>query len=162
MTERKPTGASWRSWIEHQITEGQRGGAFDDLVGAGKPIADIGVVHDEMWWVKAKLRDEEIDWLPPTIAIRAEREAAIDAALAAPDETTVRLVIDDLNRRIRYVNSHATAGPPSSVVVVDVEMILERWRVAHPAPEPTPPSSSPASAAEPAQRRRWWRRTRRA
>jgi len=161
MTERKPTGLSWESWIDRQIQEGREQGAFDDLSGSGRPFDDIGVVHDEMWWVKAKLRDEDISYLPPTIAIRTERAAAIDAAMLAETEATARLLIDDVNQQIRYVNSHATAGPPSSVMTVDVETFIERWRVAHPGHDA--PVGLPDARTEPdspVHRRRWRQRWR--
>jgi hypothetical protein len=132
MTERKPEGLSWQSWVDRQIREGQQGGAFDDLDGRGRPIDDIGVVHDELWWLKAKLRDEDIEYLPPTIAIRAERAAAIDAAMDSSTEATARVIIEDVNARIRYINSHGAGGPPSTAVAIDVETLLDRWQAAHP------------------------------
>src|SRR5262245_50270332 len=36
MTERKPAGMSFTSWIDQQIEEAAERGAFDDLPGAGK------------------------------------------------------------------------------------------------------------------------------
>ena len=134
MTEHKPTGVSWESWAERQIAEGRRAGLFDGLDGEGKPIEGLDEPHDEEWWVKAKLRREQIDYLPPTIAIRGERDAAIAAALEAADEAAARLIIERLNDRIRYVNSHTVSGPPSTVWVVDLDSILERWRAVHPEP----------------------------
>ena len=125
MTERTPTGLSWASWTEQQIEEGRRAGLFDGLDGAGKPIDGLDEPHDEEWWVKAKLRREKIDYLPPAIAIRGERDAAIDAALDASDEREVRRILEQINDRIRYVNSHTVSGPPSTVWVVDEESVLE-------------------------------------
>jgi len=157
MTERKPTGLSWESWIDRQIREGQAQGAFDDLSGAGQPNERIGVVHDEMWWIKAKLRDEDINYLPPTIAIRTERADAIDAAMLANTEDAARVLIDDVNARIRYVNSHATAGPPSSVMTIDVETFIERWRAAHPGHDTADvPPEAPDETGETVDQRRWW------
>jgi hypothetical protein len=164
MTERKPSGVRWQSWTEHLIAEGQRAGAFDELDGTGRPIDDIGVVHDEMWWVKAKLRDEEINELPPTLAIRAERDAAVDQARAAATEMDVRTILDDINRRIRYVNSYATDGPPSSVMTIDVEEFVSRWsgtRPQCPVPAPEPDEMTDAAVVVPDRRRRWWQRFRR-
>ena len=164
MTERKPTGLSWESWTEKQIEEGRRAGLFDGLDGAGKPIEGLDGPHDEEWWVKAKLRREQIDYLPPTIAIRRERDAAVAAALEAADERVARRILEQVNDRIRYVNSHTVSGPPSTVWVVDEESILERWRAAHPAVEPEPDVGSDDPAAEePAvlRRRRLGRRRRR-
>ena len=161
MTERKPTGVSWASWTERQIDEGRRAGLFDGLDGEGKPIEGLDGPHDEEWWVKAKLRREKIEYLPPTIAIRQERDTAVAAALDATDEYEVRRIIGEVNDRIRYVNSHTVTGPPSTVWVVDVDSILERWRVTHPLPAtaagPRPPADDDPGAA-PRGPTRWWRR----
>lgn len=162
MTERKPPRLSWESWTEKQIEDGRRAGLFDGLDGQGKPIPGLDGNRDEDWWVKAKLRREEIDYLPPTIAIRGERDAAVAAALDAGDESEVRRLIEQLNDRIRYVNSHTVAGPPSTVWVVDVEPILERWRSAHP-PEPVAGGEDVAARAPerwPSLWRRRWSRVR--
>lgn len=162
MTERKPTGLSWESWTEKQIEEGRRAGFFDGLEGQGKPIEGLDGAHDEEWWIKAKLRREKIDYLPPTIAVRGERDAAIAAALDAASEADARQVLEQVNDRIRYVNSHTVSGPPSTVWVVDVDSMLERWRAAHPDP-PSARCDPPAALDQPPQRRRsarWWRRVR--
>lgn len=141
VTEHKPPGLSWESWAERQIEEGRRAGLFDGLDGEGKPIDGLDGPHDEEWWVKAKLRREDIDYLPPTIAIRGERDAAVAAALDARDEAEARRLIEEINERIRYVNSHTVSGPPSTVWVVDVESILERRRLGRPSepPDDEPP-----------------------
>ena len=156
MTERKPPRLSWESWTEKQIEDGRRAGLFEGLDGQGKPIPGLDGNRDEDWWVKSKLRREGIDYLPPTIAIRGERDAAVAAALDAADESELRRLIEQLNDRIRYVNSHTVAGPPSTVWVVAVEPILERWRAAHP-PEPVA-GGEVAPAREPERRPGLWRR----
>ena len=38
MTERKPPGTSWETWIDAQIRVAMEQGAFDNLPGAGKPL----------------------------------------------------------------------------------------------------------------------------
>jgi hypothetical protein len=38
MTERKPAGMSFTSWIDQQIDEARERGAFGNLPGAGKPL----------------------------------------------------------------------------------------------------------------------------
>jgi hypothetical protein len=167
VTERKPTGLSWESWTEKQIEEGRRAGLFDGLDGAGKPIEGLDGTHDEDWWIKAKLRREEIEYLPPTIAIRAERDAAVARALVASDEAGVREVIEEINGRIRYVNSHTVSGPPSTVWVVDVDEILTQWRRDRPPPlAPVLPEPTEMARSGCAERNRngifrWWGRGRR-
>ena len=49
MTERKPPGIGFQTWVERQIREAMERGEFDDLSGAGKPIADLDKAHDELW-----------------------------------------------------------------------------------------------------------------
>ena len=63
-----------------QILEATERGAFDNLPGAGRPIEDLDKPHDELWWVKQKLRRENLSYLPPTIALRKEAEDALAAA----------------------------------------------------------------------------------
>ncbi len=147
MTEHKPTGLRWESWTEKQIEEGRRAGLFDGLDGAGKPIEGLDGPHDEEWWIKAKLRREKLDYLPPTIAIRGERDAAIAAALDARDEAEARSILEQVNDRIRYVNSHTVSGPPSTVWVVDVDSILERRRLVGPEEPATVISASESDGA---------------
>jgi Domain of unknown function (DUF1992) len=49
MTERKPAGTSWESWIDSQIRVAQEQGAFDNLPGAGKPLPNIDQEYDPLW-----------------------------------------------------------------------------------------------------------------
>jgi hypothetical protein len=128
---RKPPGVSWETWVERQIREGIERGEFDDLPGKGKPIADVGVTHDELWWVRKKLQREKVSYLPPTLAIRKERDDALERIAAATREVEVHRIVEEINVRIRYVNSHATGGPPSTVMPLDLDDVLDRWRATH-------------------------------
>ncbi len=128
MTERKPPGLSWETWIDRQIREGMERGDFDGLPGHGQPLRDLDRPRDELWWVKDKLRREEVSYLPPTLAIRKDVEDARSAMAAAGTENEVRQIVDELNDRIRKVNREVTAGPASSTSPLDVEEELERWR----------------------------------
>ena len=168
MTERKPVNASWESWIERQIQDGRRDGAFDDLSGAGRPIAHLDRPHDEHWWIREKLRRENVDVTPPTIAIRMDRDVTLVAALEATSESEVRDLIHGLNERIAYVNSHVTFGPPSTLSILDPDAIVERWHAAHPAPPADSAGCGPPGYDRPRPPvppagvvRRRWRRFRR-
>ncbi|MBW3648094.1 MAG: DUF1992 domain-containing protein, partial [Actinobacteria bacterium] len=54
MTERKPAGVSFESWVERQLREARERGSFDDLPGTGKPLQPAS--FDELAWVREKLR----------------------------------------------------------------------------------------------------------
>jgi hypothetical protein len=130
VTEKKPPGVSWESWVESQIRESMERGEFADLPGAGKPLPTIEQPADEMWWVREKLRRENVSFLPPTLAIRKELEDALDRVSRADSEAAVRSIVMGINERIVQINSRATSGPPSSVMPLDVEEVLEKWRAA--------------------------------
>lgn len=120
----------WESAVEQQIRDGMRRGEFDRLPGSGKPLEGISDDHDEDWWLKAKLRAERLSYLPPTIRIRKELEEAREAMLKTSSESVVRRIIDDINQRIRDINRRGAEGPPSTVMVLDPEAELVRWRAA--------------------------------
>ena len=128
MTERKPPGVGFGSWVERQIREAAERGAFDNLPGAGKPIADLDKPHDELWWVKQKLRRENLSYLPPTIALRKEAEDALAAAYRARSEDQVRRIVADINGKIVDGNRKATSGPPLNLMPFDVERVVRTWR----------------------------------
>lgn len=128
MTERKPAGVSWESWVDQQVREAQERGEFDNLPGTGKPIPGIDEPYDELWWVKQKLRRENVEWLPPTLALRKTRDDALDRASRAPSEAAIREIIADINAKIVECNRMPGSGPPTNMMPVDVEKIVRRWR----------------------------------
>jgi hypothetical protein len=128
MTERRPPGVSFETWVERQIREATERGEFDNLPGAGKPIADLDKPHDELWWVKQKLRRENLSYLPPTIALRKEAEDALLAASRAGSEAQVRRIVADINRKILEGNRKAASGPPLNLMPFDVERVVRTWR----------------------------------
>ena len=99
MTERKPPGIGFETWVERQIREATERGEFDNLPGAGKPIEDLDKSHDELWWVKQKLRRERLSYLPPTIALRKEAEDALVAASQAGSAAEVRRIVRACHER---------------------------------------------------------------
>jgi hypothetical protein len=128
MTERKPPGVGFETWVERQLREAAERGAFDDLPGAGKPIPDLDKPHDELWWVKQKLRRENFSYLPPTIALRKQAEEALEAASRAGSEAEVRRIVADINAKIIEGNRKAASGPPLNLAPSDVERVVRDWR----------------------------------
>lgn len=128
MTERKPPGVSWESWIERQIRESIERGEFDALPGTGERLADLDRPRDENWWIRQKLRREDVSYLPPALELRKQVDDALEQVERAATEAQVRQIITAINERIRYLNSHLTSGPPSTLMPLDVERVVERWR----------------------------------
>lgn len=128
MTERKPRDESWESWVERQIQDAMERGEFDNLPGQGKPIPDLHEPYDELWWVRDKLRREQLSDLPPALEVRRELDDTRTRIAAATSEAEVRRLVAAINDRILYVNTHTIAGPPTDLVPLDVERVLEEWR----------------------------------
>ena len=128
MTERKPPGIGFQTWVERQIREAMERREFDNLPGAGRPIPDLDSPHDELWWIKQKLRREHLSYLPATLALRKEAEDALLAAAQARSEAQVRRIVTEINRKIVEGNRTAASGPPLNLMPFDVERVVRTWR----------------------------------
>lgn len=132
MTERKPQGMSFTSWIDKQIADAERRGVFDNLPGAGKPLdlkrdgdADYGQA-----WMRDYARREGVspeEFLPTPLRLRREIERLTEAVGELASEQEVREVVGDLNRRILEWR-RIPVGPPVYVRLVDKEDMVRRWR----------------------------------
>jgi hypothetical protein len=131
MTERKPPGVSFESWVDRQIREAADRGEFDDLPGAGKPLPGLDKPYDELWWIKQKMHREGVSCLPPTLALRKEAEDALAAASQAASERQVRQIVADINEKIREAIRRPPSGPPLNLAPFDVEDVVREWREQH-------------------------------
>jgi hypothetical protein len=128
MTERKPAGTSWESWIEAQIRVAQEQGAFDNLPGAGKPLPDRGQAYDPLWWVKQLAEREQVSLMPPSLELMRKVEKELATLETLPDEATVRRRITALNVEIGKLNATVVEGPPTRLAKLDVDQVVARWR----------------------------------
>ncbi|MEW6477263.1 MAG: DUF1992 domain-containing protein [Actinomycetota bacterium] len=126
--QKKPPKISWESWVERKIRESMERGEFDNLPGSGKPIPDLARPYDELWWLRKKLRDEQLSIDPPTLVLRKELDETLVRIAGARDEAEVRRLVTAINERIVYVNSHTFFGPPSDLAPLNVERIVAEWR----------------------------------
>ncbi len=160
MTERKPPGTSFVSWIDRQIAEAEERGAFDNLPGAGQPLPrrseDAGQA-----WLRDYMRREGVssdDLLPTPLKLRKEAEQLADFVPGLRCEQEVRDAVADLNDRILRWR-RIPLGPPVFLPLVDEDAMVARWHAGQPgaAPASSPP---PSHTPSPAPRRRWWHRRR--
>ena len=119
---------SWNVLAEERIQAAQSEGEFDNLPGFGKPIPGIDEPHDDLWWVKDKLKREQLSSLPPALAIRLDVEKSLEAIADLASEQHVRQAVATLNDRIRKASFGVTWGPPVDVVPLNVEEVLGNWR----------------------------------
>lgn len=152
--------------VERQIRQAQQRGAFDNLPGAGKPLRDLGGPHDENWWLRQHLLREGVSgaaFLPPALALRKEIEDLPERIRELPTEAQVRLAVELLNERILDALRKPGEGPPVTVMAVDPEETVLRWKFARIALRSAPrtaarPEDEPAPPNQP---RRPWRLRRR-
>lgn len=118
--------------MERQIREAAERGEFDDLPGRGKPIPGANEPYDELWWVKDKLRRENVSYLPPTLALRKEAEEARAAAREAGSEAEARRLIAEINKKILLALSRPPEGPPLNLRPFNPDVVAAEWRDRHP------------------------------
>ncbi|MER5763541.1 DUF1992 domain-containing protein [Streptomyces sp. NPDC002082] len=128
MTERKPPGVSFESFVDRQIRQAGERGDFEDLPGFGKPLASLDAPYDELWWIKGKLHREGFAVLPPALALRKEAEDAREALKAARTERQARALLTEINTKIRTALRRPPPGPPLNLKEFDVEAELTHWR----------------------------------
>jgi len=160
MTERKPQGMNFRSWIDQQIADAEERGVFDNLPGAGKPLPRRrGEVDYGQAWLRDYARREGVaaeEFLPTPLRLRREIERLREAVPRMRSSGEVLQAVSDLNRRILEWRK-IPMGPPIFVPLVKKEEMVSRWRAAQAArtaPQEAPPSPPPAAR----RRRGGWRR----
>jgi hypothetical protein len=120
----------YESSIDRQLREAQERGEFDNLPGAGKPLPGAGGEYDEDWWVKDWLRREGAGAgvLPPTLAVRREREDTDRLVDRLHSEQAVREHVARLNEQIRKARVGLLDGPPTLLPPLDADEVVRRWR----------------------------------
>jgi hypothetical protein len=131
VTDRKPPGLEFETWVDKQIREATDRGEFKDLPGRGKPIPDLDEPYDDAWWIKSKLRRENLSVLPPAAALRKKAEEALEKAWQATTEGEVREILAAINDKILDAIRKPPSGPPVDIVPFDVERIVRDWRERH-------------------------------
>jgi hypothetical protein len=116
------------TWVDLQIRQAMARGEFDDLPGAGKPIADLGSQHDPDWWLKRMIKREQVSVLPPSLQLRKE-DAELDERLDKLSvESEVRREVEEFNARVLRARYTPVDGPPLITQPRDVDATVAAWR----------------------------------
>ena len=160
MTQRKPTGVSFETWVEQQIRRAEEDGAFEGLSLAGKPLPRRDREKSSFEWALEWAAREEADvaaMLPTGLALRKEREELPALLARQTSEAAVRALVEAHNARVDQYYRRPVEGVWVPVGMADLDVELAAWRANRPAVEPAP---APAADA-PTRRRRWLRRRQR-
>ena len=116
--------------IDRQLREAQERGEFDNLKGAGRPLPGYGGGYDEDWWVKdwVQREGEAGGVLPPTPALRREREDLERLVDRRHTEAAVRAYVSELNEQIRKARVGLLDGPPTLLPPLDPDAVVRGWR----------------------------------
>ena len=159
MTERKPPGMSFETWVDNQISRSIARGDFENLSGAGKPLSNLDREETAYDWALAKARREGVDtaaMLPPGLALRRERDGLPARAERLTSEAEVRSLAEDYNQRVQAFWRQPQESRWSPLPgLADVESLVVWWRENRPPPPPAPAAPPPAPRA---RRRPWFRR----
>jgi hypothetical protein len=157
VTERKPEGMAFETWVEHQIRTAAERGDFADLPGAGKPLPKRDGPEDTYAWALAWARRQEPDasFLPPSLALGRERDDLPRRLAGLTSEERVRAAVREFNDRVAAAWRQPLDGPPLVVRMHDEEERVAEWWAHRP-----PPAAAPPPVSEPPVRRAWWRRGR--
>ena len=112
MTERKPPGVTFETWIDKQIREATERGDFAGLPGAGKPLPHLDQPYDEMWWIKDKMQPGA-PLLPAADASPCARRRRTPwrPRRSAPTEAALRRILTAVNERIERGAPHPARRP---------------------------------------------------
>jgi hypothetical protein len=135
VTERKPPGVPFESWVDRKIREAEANGAFSSLPGFGKPLAALDAPYDDLWWVKDKLHREGVSILPPALQLRKDAEDALAGLRGEPSERAVRDRLGEINERITAMLRRPPPGPMLHMKPIDVDARVAEWRSGRDEPE---------------------------
>lgn len=153
------TAENKHQFVESAIQVAMRRGDFDDLPGAGKPIAGLGIRHDPDWWIRRKIERENLTSLgPPALLLRTE-DRELDANLdQLARESDVREVLEDFNKRIIAARRQLMGGPPVVTKTRDVDAEIEAWRERRAARAAAKVDAAPEPRARTRRRFRRWKK----
>ena len=145
-----------QTWVDLQVRQAMERGDFDDLPGAGKPIADLGDHHDPDWWIKKLVEREKLAVLPPSVQLRKEDSELDDRLDKLTGEADVRRELEDFNKRVVASRYRLPEGPPLVTMPRDVDATVAAW--AERRAERRRRARAQAAQAPTPTRRRWGRR----
>jgi hypothetical protein len=117
--------------VDEQIRQAMERGEFDDLTGAGKPLADLDRQRQAGWFAERLVRRERSRVLhEDTLADLADRRVGF---WRAPSIADLRRLVTEANRTIAAANGRLE--PDDRIAPFDLHEVAADWRaIRRPAP----------------------------
>src|SRR4051812_18986974 len=142
MTERKPHGMSFETWVDDQITRAREDGAFDGLDAAGRPLPRRAREQTSYDWALEWAKRENADvagMRPSGRVLRREREELPALVARQRTEERARAVVQAHVDRVDQYYRRRVEGPWVPVGMPDGGEMVAEWRRTRPAVVPEPP-----------------------
>ena len=131
MSENADWASRFESMLDRQIRAAEERGEFDDLPGAGKPLASDSAPYRPDWWVNQVVEREKAGAyaIPPALALRKiADELTTGGAGVLSSERDVRAAVADYNERAGQVRKLPQEGRAIVLPELDADTIVAAWR----------------------------------
>jgi hypothetical protein len=122
--------SAMRRLADVRIEEAMREGKFDNLPGAGKPLDLEDMPADEnarmTWWCIRLLRQNDV--VPDEIQMRKQIERLSESMNHVRDEDALELLVLQINRLVRQVNTLGTNAMKSPVAPININEARQSLR----------------------------------
>jgi hypothetical protein len=133
MSENADWASRFESLLDRQIRAAQERGEFDDLPGAGKPLASDSAPYRPDWWVEQAVNRENAGAyaIPPTLALKKIADELRAGAVEYRTEAAVRAAVADYNEQAVRARLLPQEGVRAIILPpLDADRIVAGWRAA--------------------------------
>jgi len=132
MSDNADWASRYESLLDRQIRAAQERGEFDDLPGAGKPLASDSMPYRPDWWLNQVVERERVGAyaIPPALALRKIADELTRGAVECRAEREVRAAVTDYNERADHQRTLPQEGPAVVLPTLDEDAVVAGWRKA--------------------------------
>ncbi|HEX4788716.1 MAG TPA: DUF1992 domain-containing protein [Actinospica sp.] len=130
MGENADWASRFESLLDRQIRAAQERGEFDDLPGAGKPLASDSAPYRADWWINQVVQRENAGAyaIPPVLALRKIADELAGGAKDFGNERDVRAAVADYNEQAVRVRRLPQEGRAVILPKLDADDVVRKWR----------------------------------
>lgn len=132
MGEDADWASRFESLLDRQIRAAQERGEFDDLPGAGKPLASEAAPYRPDWWINQVVQREKAGAyaIPPALALKKTADELAGGAAQYVYERDVRAAVADYNVQAERVRKLPQEGRAVVLPSLDADTVVAKWRAA--------------------------------